>query len=273
MKNIFQYYRPTLGQSWLMVALLLVGGVVIGVLLPNAPQSLTYTLMMLLPIAFCWLMARQAATVATAETRVTPLNKPRFGKLGAAGFMVLAAVALLFISVVIEPTTAFLPMPDFIKDVFEKAFVDTPMWDLIISTCIMAPLLEEFLCRGMMERGMLTRMKPWKAIAWSAFIFAFMHANPWQSIPAFLIGLFLGWVYWRTHCLWATIALHCLNNSISAAITRIWPDLPVDAGLSDILPSSTYWIIYAASVVALAAVLCILNEKTLSPEIQASRQA
>ena len=138
---------------------------------------------------------------------------------------------------------------------------------MILATCIMAPLLEEFLCRGMMLRGMLTRMKPWKAIFWSAFLFAVMHLNPWQSIPAFLIGLFLGWVYWRTHSLWATIFLHCLNNSLSTAATRIWSDVSVDAGWKDVLPPNTYWICYVAAALLLVVLLYILYEKTLSPEI------
>ena len=107
---------------------------------------------------------------------------------------------MLSLSVVIEPTTSFIPMPDSIKAIFEKAFVESALWDMIVSTCILAPLLEELLCRGIMLRGMLARRKaPWKAIVWSALIFAVMHMNPWQSIPAFLIGLLLGWVYYRTH--------------------------------------------------------------------------
>ena len=95
-----------------------------------------------------------------------------------------------------------------------------------------------------------------------------MHLNPWQSIPAFLIGLFLGWVYWRSHCLWATIFLHFLNNSISTVISRVWPDLPVDAGWIDILPATTYWLVYAACVVVAVVTIYILHEKTVSPQIQ-----
>ena len=141
---------------------------------------------------------------------------------------------------------------------------------MIVSTCILAPLLEELLCRGIMLRGMLARRKaPWKAIVWSALIFAVMHMNPWQSIPAFLIGLLLGWVYYRTHSLWATIFLHCLNNSISTVISRVWADLPIDAGLKDVLPETTYWIVYVAAALLLAITLVILNEKTVSPQVQA----
>ncbi|MBQ1672764.1 MAG: CPBP family intramembrane metalloprotease [Bacteroidales bacterium] len=268
-----KYYKPSLGQSWWLVLLLLVGSIVgggISLFWPAAPQALTYFVMMMLPLLWCVWQGRLAAV---SGVHPLALNAPHFGKLPVWAFFVLAAVALIALSIVIEPTTSFIPMPDSIKAVFEKAFVDSKLWDMIASTCILAPLLEELLCRGLMMRGMLTRMKPGRAIFWSALIFAVMHLNPWQSIPAFLIGLFLGWVYWRTHCLWATIFLHCLNNSLSTLISRVWPDLPIDAGLKDILAPSTYWIVYAAAVVVLVLILYLLHEKTVSPQIQSRVEA
>lgn len=266
----FKYYKPALGGSWLIVAIMLASSLITGLILPHAPQSVSYALMMLLPFLFCWWMGRLAREAGNRPTRI---NAPHYGKLGGVAFFALAAIALLSLSVVIEPTTSFIPMPDMIKSLFERVFLESALWDMIVSTCILAPLCEEFLCRGMMLRGMLHTMSPRKAIIWSAVLFAVMHMNPWQSIPAFLIGLLLGWVYWRTHSLWATIFLHCLNNSISTAISRIWPDLPIDAGLKDILPSTTYWIVYAVSAAVLAVTLYILHEKTLPAEVQTHTEA
>ena len=270
----FKYYRPGLGGSWLLVGLTLAGSLVGGIataMWPAAPQSLTYAIMMSLPLAWCLVNGQHAAAMGEIPTAI---NEPRFGKLGAALFLGLAALAMLTMSVVIEPTTTFIPMPDSIKAIFEKAFVDSALWDMILSTCILAPLLEELLCRGMMLRGMLDRGKePWKAIFWSAFLFSFMHLNPWQSIPAFLMGLFLSWVYWRTRCLWATIFLHCLNNSISTAISRIWPDMSIDTGLKDILAPNTYWTVYVVSAFVLVVTLYVLYEKTLPPEVQTGVEA
>ena len=266
----YKYCKPGVGASWLLVALVFVGSLVGGMLTfawQTVPQSLTYLIMMCFPLAACWWMGAQAQLRGEPALRV---DAPHFGKLGAFGVLALAAIAMLSLSVVIEPTTSFIPMPDSIKAIFEKAFVESALWDMIVSTCILAPLLEELLCRGIMLRGMLARRKaPWKAIVWSALIFAVMHMNPWQSIPAFLIGLLLGWVYYRTHSLWATIFLHCLNNSISTVISRVWADLPIDAGLKDVLPETTYWIVYVAAALLLAITLVILNEKTVSPQVQA----
>jgi len=267
---MFKYYKPTLGGSWVIVALMLVGSVLVGVLFPHVPHSLGYALLMLFPLAWCWWKGQQAYMLGE---RPLAINAPHFGQLHPVVFFLLAGIALLALGVVIEPTTSFIPMPDFIKRVFEEAFMDSPLWDAILSTCILAPLLEEFLCRGMMLRGMLPQKGVRKAILWSAFLFAFMHMNPWQSIPAFLMGIFMGWVYWRTHCLWATIFLHFLNNAMSVVITRIFPDLPVDAGWIDVLPTTTYWGLYGSCVVVAAVCIYILYEKTLSAEVPPAVEA
>ena len=271
MNRIFQYYRPTLGHSWLIVALTLAGGLAFGVFFQKVPQSVSYAVMMLIPIAFCWLMGSKAS--ALPEARAVPINRPNFGKLGGVAFFLLAAVAMLLLSVVVEPTTSLIPMPDMIRQVFEDAFINSKLWDMIVSTCILAPLCEEFLCRGMMLRGMLGQMRPGRAIFWSALIFAVMHMNPWQSIPAFIIGLFFGWVYWKTHSLWVTIFMHCVNNSLATVTSRLLPDMPVDAGLKDLLPSGTYWAVYAACAVALVLILYLLHEKTVPPEIPSRVEA
>ena len=267
MNQYFNYYKPSLGGSWLLVALLIVGSVVgggVNLAWKAAPQSLTYFIGMIPPLLWCGWMGRMACESGRSPLAV---HAPHYGKLPVWAFLLLAGLILVAISFVIEPLSSAIPMPDSIKAIFEKAFVDSPLWDMIVSTCILAPLLEEFLCRGMMLRGMLTQMKPWKAIAWSAFLFAFMHLNPWQAIPAFLIGLFLGWVYWRTHSLWATIFLHCLNNSLSTLISRIWPDMPVDAGWKDLLPPNLYWFVYAGAAVLMVVLFYLLHEKTVSPQV------
>ena len=262
--QVFKFYKPGLGESWWLVLLVMVGSVIMSFAAEYLCHSAGYFLMMLLPLVWGWWRGMQNRQAGVSPLKI---NDPHFGKLHPVLFFVLISVAMLALSVVFEPTTNWIPMPDWVKSLFEEVFVKSKLWDMILATCILAPLMEEFLCRGLMLRGMLKSKGPVKAICWSAFLFAFMHLNPWQSIPAFLIGLFLGWVYWRTHCLWATIFLHFLNNSISTVISRVWPDLPIDAGWIDILPTTTYWIVYGCCVIVSVVTIYILHEKTVSPQI------
>lgn len=263
-----RYFKPTLGESWAMVFLMLAGSLVTGFiigLISGAPEWVSYLLSMLFPFAYAFLKARgcEASGVAPVD-----IQSPRFGKLGKFWFVVLAAVAMLALEVVMEPLSSWLPMPDSIRKLFEEMFYNTSLFDAILSTCILAPLCEETLCRGLMLRGMLQYKKPWKAIFWSAFLFAFMHMNPWQAIPAFAMGLLFGWVYYKTRSLWLTIFLHCLNNSTATFISRHWPEMDMEATLADLMPHTAYIITYAASFIVLALIIYIIHEKTVSSDIQ-----
>ena len=47
-----------------------------------------------------------------------------------------------------------------------------PFWSSFLVTAIFAPIFEEWLCRGMILRGLLTKIKPAWAIIISALFFA-----------------------------------------------------------------------------------------------------
>lgn len=265
-------FKPTLSQSWLIAIFLVAGSLLIGVIAGALQlffsvsllkcESLSYLAAMLFP--FAYIMAKSAGH---SGEEGTPLNRNSFGKLGSPVYSLLAILGMLSLGVLTEPLTAFIPMPESVKSIFESAFRDLPLWDGIISACILAPLCEEFLCRGMMLRGMLGNgVSPRAAILWSAFIFAAMHMNPWQALPAFVLGAFFGWVYCQTGALWLTILLHCINNSLSTYLTRAFDSLEIDDGLIDILPTGQYILLYCLCAVLFAAVILIFrkNEKTLS---------
>lgn len=273
----FNYYTPSLAQSWVIVGWLILGSLALGLglgILYNLTGSpffrtttFSYICTMIVPLAYAYVAANRRPPFG--EPVCVPLNKPDFGKCSGFVFFVVLFFALLALSVIIEPLSNAIPMNDYFKSLFEQVFEESALWDMIIATCIMAPLAEEFLCRGLMQRGMIhCGMKPWKAILWSAFIFAFIHLNPWQAIPAFAFGCFFGWVYWKSGCLWATIFMHFLNNSMSTLLTRLFPDIEIDTGWVDILPKTQYIILYVACVLVFAGAVLFIkknyDKKTIS---------
>lgn len=89
-----------------------------------------------------------------------------------------------------------------------------------ITICILAPILEEFIFRGIILRGMLQKgVKPCIAIILSGFLFGLAHMNPWQFMGAGFLGIIFGIVYWRTKALWLVMFLHFLNNFIAYVVT------------------------------------------------------
>lgn len=86
----------------------------------------------------------------------------------------------------------------------------------MICVCLLAGVVEESVFRGAIERKLLERdWNPWYAIVISALIFAVFHFNLAQGMTAFILGMFLGWVYYRTRNIWLCIFVHALNNTVS----------------------------------------------------------
>ncbi len=85
---------------------------------------------------------------------------------------------------------------------------------------IAAPILEEMLFRGIILKYLLKKYRPLTAIILSAFIFGLFHMNIWQFVGAGLLGLLLGYMYWRSGTLFYSVLLHFLNNSL--AFFTVW---------------------------------------------------
>ena len=125
-------------------------------------------------------------------------------------------------SFVAEWAGSFLPpMPDVLKELL-GSLTSGKLWLNLLMVSIFAPFFEEWLCRGMVLRGLLhNKVKPVWAIVISAVFFAVIHANPWQAVPAFLLGCLFGYVYYKTGSLKLTMLMHCVNNTISVIASHI----------------------------------------------------
>ncbi|MDO4436821.1 MAG: CPBP family intramembrane metalloprotease [Coriobacteriaceae bacterium] len=104
-----------------------------------------------------------------------------------------------------------------------------------ISIVILAPVLEEMCCRGVMLEFGLRALRPWssrtgacgvdvpsKAFWLANFLqasaFAVLHLNVIQGSYALVLGMVFGYVYWRTGKLRYPIALHAAVNASSYLI-------------------------------------------------------
>ena len=99
--------------------------------------------------------------------------------------------------------------------------------------------------RGAILKELLksSRLSPWSAIIISAVLFAVIHMNPVQMPHAFLIGMFLGWMYWRTGSILPGVAYHWANNSAAFMLYHFFPD--PDMKLSDMFMGNNTNVILA----------------------------
>ena len=100
--------------------------------------------------------------------------------------------------------------------------------------CLLAPFVEELVFRGAILRALLGSFsRHWAAIAISAAIFALVHANPVQMPHALLVGLLLGWMYYRTGSILPGVAVHWVNNTAAYVVYMLMPQT-ADMELVDI---------------------------------------
>lgn len=149
-----------------------------------------------------------------------------------------------------DAIAALLPeMPEYLKDLLESMTSGT-LWINFLCVSIFAPIFEEWLCRGMVLRGLLAnKVKPVWAIVISAVFFAVIHLNPWQAVPAFLLGALFGYVYYKTGSLKLTMLMHFVNNTFALVMTRI-PGLEDAENWKDVFSAPVYGALLAACTAA-----------------------
>lgn len=115
-----------------------------------------------------------------------------------------------------------------------------------VAVGILAPLAEEIVFRGAVLRTLLDMMSKknhWVAIMISAAIFGAVHGNSAQFVNALLMGLILGWMYYRTKSLVPGILLHWVNNTLAYVLTNVFPQS--DGKLIDVFHGDEKTVYYA----------------------------
>lgn len=252
------YFLPTLSESWLLVVVML-AGMWLGSLVP-LPSDFAYVNALigsLLPFFFvCLLSARSAGLPGAPSVK---LSHGSFGPMGGVQIMTIASIALMAMVVCAD----VIPMPSPPKrfeELMERLIDEENLFRTFISVSVVAPLTEEFFCRGIILRGLLYHKSPACAIIWSSVIFAVLHMNPWQAVPAFLAGIFFGWIYYRTGSLWSTVFLHSLNNAVVVATTALLPESVSDMGIREAMGTAPYCVIITLSLIIFILTLLLLNK-------------
>lgn len=126
---------------------------------------------------------------------------------------------------------------------------------------LLAPLAEEMVFRGAILRSLLRwKSNPWVGIVISAILFAVIHMNPAQMPHAFLIGLLLGWMYWRTDSIVPGVVYHWVNNTVAYILYNIYPN--PDLTLLDLFGSNQkVWMALGFSLLIFLPSLFQLNQR------------
>ena len=86
---------------------------------------------------------------------------------------------------------------------------------MMFTSIVIAPIMEEILFRGILQDALMRKYGVFVGILIASAVLGIVHLIPQQVVKAFIIGIVLGYIYYRTGALLPVILIHCINNAIS----------------------------------------------------------
>ncbi len=118
-------------------------------------------------------------------------------------------------SFIVELIGNIFPPSDGGLEAITEAIFGGSLWSTVVSTVIMAPIMEELMIRGLTLNKLLSGSKKWTAIIVSSIVFGVIHMNLLQGLNAFVLGVVLALVYYKTRSLITCMLCHAANNILS----------------------------------------------------------
>ena len=255
MKNALFYAITFLALQFVAGQLVVLVGLLIGWQCSTAMLGLVSTILSSLATIVLFLRLKWAfAPRAFVESRPW----------GVLFWTAIASVGLVIPSLALQELMPVEWLPQSLQDDFKRSEqLITDMMGMrggYFVICLLVPLAEELVFRGGILRTLLNwRPNAWAMIALSALIFAVVHLNPLQMPHAFLVGLLLGWMYWRTGSIVPGVVLHWINNTAAYLLWHAYPD--PDIRLIDIMSGEQrgVWVAVISSLAILLPALYQLH--------------
>lgn len=166
---------------------------------------------------------------------------------------ILGTIAILPTSIFIENALMrFFPMPDIFRKMGEEIFkaysFEGFLW-LILVVCITPAICEETLFRGYVQRT-FERTMGWKSVLLVGVIFGLYHMQPLGLISLSMLGIFLGYLFYRSKSLLPSMAAHFTNNFFAIYLLYKTPKIGgIDLASTEQIP--VLWLIVSVLLTAL----------------------
>ena len=116
-----------------------------------------------------------------------------------------------------------LPIPEEVSKLMEAFLVFRSKGEfliIVLAVVVIAGIAEEMLFRGFFQ-GTLERVTDvTKAVLITAFVFAFMHLNPWWLVELIIMGVLLGVLAWRSGSIFPSVVVHMVKNSLAVVFAN-----------------------------------------------------
>jgi uncharacterized protein len=133
--------------------------------------------------------------------------------------------------------------------------LDRPETRLLLSVFAIAaaPVLEELVFRGSIQRYLEGAFGAVAGILIAAFLFAAIHFQPWLLPLHLFLGIAFGWTVYATGSLWTGIILHAANNVAAMLVLSLADSQERAPTVWEAAPDPGIWITLAVLAVTAAA--------------------
>lgn len=152
--------------------------------------------------------------------------------------IVVTVVAVFALQQVLQGYLALqeaIPLPDNlrviverIKELFEETYrmlvgaESIPEFIFVVLIVAVVPALaEEFLFRGVVQRSMEETVGGLRGAILAGVIFGAFHMNPFSLVPLVALGIFFGYLVYRSRNITLAVAAHFFNNFIACTATYL----------------------------------------------------
>lgn len=120
-------------------------------------------------------------------------------------------------------TAVLAVLPEAWLDSYNEAAADLGGGTVIgaLAVALMAPIVEEFIFRGLIMTRLSRAMPGWLAVLLSAAIFGACHGHPVWFGYAFVLGVFFGFMDLKANSIWPSILGHMAFNAIGEIFSAI----------------------------------------------------
>ena len=88
---------------------------------------------------------------------------------------------------------------------------------VLVTVALVPAVCEEFLFRGLVQQNVSERLGKAGGAVVAGVIFGLYHLNPFSIVPLVCIGIFLGFVMYRSGSLLLAVIAHFVNNAVACA--------------------------------------------------------
>jgi hypothetical protein len=204
------------------ITLLLAGGSITqdNVMLARASTMAAQFLFLLLPTL--WLVRKQHGTFsAVLQWRRPSLNEVVLSIFGMIALLQ-AAEGYLYFQGLIPLPEKIVPYIESVKKMIEETYrilVEARTYPellfVILVVSVTPSFCEEVLFRGLVQKNFSLALNPRRGFIVTGIIFGLYHFNPFHAVPLIALGIYFGFLQYRSRTLIIPILAHFVNNSFS----------------------------------------------------------